>query len=399
MEELSQIEYLFPRQIDIAQWLHQSVDMPFSDEVVDFLNSLSQSLLHDTACRMYPDVVTFAFFCRRANMLKQKELFHSDKIRMGKGLVFHIAPSNVPVNFAYSLVTGLVAGNYNIVRVSSKPFPQVNIIVHHIEQTAAQYPDIAQRIMIVRYEHESNANEIFSALCNLRVIWGGDKTIATLRSYPIPSRTTEICFADRYSIAAIGADALLQENNLSALAEKFYNDTYLFDQNACTSPHLIVWIGDATTIQQAKDKFWTAVHGYVATHYHKFQEVIAVDKWTAMCRQAIGMDIYRVETQDNYILRVETENLTPDIEKYRCLGGYFTEYATQHIEDIAQIVNGRYQTLSYYGLERADLEQFVRLQRLSGIDRIVPVGETTAFSFVWDGYNLIDQMTRIVDVQ
>lgn len=399
MEELSQIEYLFPRQIDIAQWLHQSVDMPFSDEVVDFLNSLSQSLLHDTACRMYPDVVTFAFFCRRANMLKQKELFHSDKIRMGKGLVFHIAPSNVPVNFAYSLVTGLVAGNYNIVRVSSKPFPQVDIIVRHIEQTAAQYPDIAQRIMIVRYEHESNANEIFSALCNLRVIWGGDKTIATLRSYPIPSRTTEICFADRYSIAAIGADALLQENNLSALAEKFYNDTYLFDQNACTSPHLIVWIGDAMTIQQAKDKFWTAVHGYVATHYHNFQEVIAVDKWTAMCRQAIGMDIYRVETQDNYILRVETENLTPDIEKYRCLGGYFTEYATQHIEDIAQIVDGRYQTLSYYGLERADLKQFVRLQRLSGIDRIVPVGETTAFSFVWDGYNLIDQMTRIVDVQ
>lgn len=399
MEELSQIEYLFPRQIDIAQWLHQSVDMPFSDEVVDFLNSLSQSLLHDTACRMYPDVVTFAFFCRRANMLKQKELFHSDKIRMGKGLVFHIAPSNVPVNFAYSLVTGLVAGNYNIVRVSSKPFPQVDIIVRHIEQTAAQYPDIAQRIMIVRYEHESNANEIFSVLCNLRVIWGGDKTIATLRSYPIPSRTTEICFADRYSIAAIGADALLQENNLSALAEKFYNDTYLFDQNACTSPHLIVWIGDATTIQQAKDKFWTAVHGYVATHYHNFQEVLAVDKWTAMCRQAIGMDIYRVETQDNYILRVETENLTPDIEKYRCLGGYFTEYATQHIEDIAQIVDGRYQTLSYYGLERANLEQFVRLQRLSGIDRIVPVGETTAFSFVWDGYNLIDQMTRIVDVQ
>lgn len=399
MEELTQIEYLFPRQIDFAQWMHQSADMPFSEKVVEFLNSLSQSLLHDTASRMYPDVVTFAFFCRRANMLKQKELFHSDKIRLGKGLVFHIAPSNVPVNFAYSLVTGLVAGNYNIVRVSSKPFPQVDIIVHHIEQTAAQYPDIAQRIMIVRYEHESNANRVFSALCNLRVIWGGDKTIATLRTYPIPSRTTEICFADRYSIAAIGADALLQEDNPMALAEKFYNDTYLFDQNACTSPHLIVWIGDTATIRQAQNKFWVAVYDYVATHYHNFQEVMAVDKWTALCRQAIGMDIHRVKTQDNYILLVETENLTPDIEKYRCLGGYFTEYATQHIEDIARIVDGRYQTLSYYGLERADLEQVVRSQRLSGIDRIVPIGETTAFSFVWDGYNLIGQMTRIVDVQ
>ena len=25
--------------------------------------------------------------------------------------------------------------------------------------------------------------------------------------------------------------------------KKFYNDTYLVDQNACSSPHLIVWIG------------------------------------------------------------------------------------------------------------------------------------------------------------
>ncbi len=399
MEELTQIEYLFPQKIDVEQWLQQAVDVSFSDGVIDFLNSLSQSLLHDTACRMYPDVITFAFFCRRANMLKQKELFRTDKIRLGKGLVFHIAPSNVPVNFAYSLVTGLVAGNYNIVRVSSKTFPQVDIIVRHIAQTAEKYPDIAQRIGIVRYEHESNANAIFSALCSLRVIWGGDKTIATLRSYPIPPRATEICFADRYSMAVLGAEALLHEDNMAALAEKFYNDTYLFDQNACTSPHLIIWIGDTETVRQAQNRFWTAVQHYVAAHYHNFQEVMAVDKWTALCRQAIGMDIHRIDTEDNTLLRTEAERLTQDIEHYRCLGGYFTEYATLHIEDIVQIVDSRYQTLSYYGLNSEDLGLFVHSLRLSGIDRIVPVGETTAFSFVWDGYNLIDQMTRIVDVQ
>lgn len=399
MDELTQIEYLFPDSIDFDQWLQQSADVPFSDRVVEFLDSLSQSLLHDAACRTYPDVVTFAFFCRRANMLKQKDQFRSDKVRLGKGLVFHIAPSNVPVNFAYSLVTGLVAGNYNIVRVSSKPFPQVDIIVRHIARTAEQYPDITQRIGIVRYEHESNANAVFSALCSLRVIWGGDRTIATLRSYPLPPRATEICFADRYSMAVIGAEALLHEDNLTALTEKFYNDTYLFDQNACTSPHLIVWIGTTETVRLAQDRFWTAVQHYVAAHYRNFQEVMAVDKWTALCRQAIGMDIHRVATEDNTLLRVEAERLTPDIERYRCLGGYFTEYATQHIEDIVPIVDSMYQTLSYYGLNRQDLAQFVSAHRLLGIDRIVPIGETTAFSFVWDGYNLIDQMTRIVDVQ
>ena len=27
------------------------------------------------------------------------------------------------------------------------------------------------------------------------------------------------------------------------ITKKFYNDTYLVDQNACSSPHLILWLG------------------------------------------------------------------------------------------------------------------------------------------------------------
>ena len=51
-----------------------------------------------------------------------------ENFRLGRGCVFHISPSNVPVNYAYSLVVGLLTGNTNIVRISSKDFPQVEII-------------------------------------------------------------------------------------------------------------------------------------------------------------------------------------------------------------------------------------------------------------------------------
>ena len=76
---------------------------PFCEEVQAFLSDVSTALLRDREARHYPDVVTFAFFCRSAN-LEQLRAEYPESDRLGRGVTFHIAPSNVPVNFAYSLV-------------------------------------------------------------------------------------------------------------------------------------------------------------------------------------------------------------------------------------------------------------------------------------------------------
>lgn len=404
-QSFNQIEWLFPKSLDFETWQHQRADVPFSDAVVEYLNALSQTLLRDPKSRVFPDVVTFAFFCRKANVLKMKEQYATSELRLGRGLLFHIAPSNVPINFAYSLVAGLLAGNYNVVRVSSKQFPQVDLVVRHIGALANDYPEVSGRIVIVRYEHTSNANAIFSAACHVRVIWGGDRTIATLRESPIPARSFDICFADRYSMAALNADALIHEENMPKLAEKFYNDTYLFDQNACSAPHLIVWTGSAENIARAKDLFWGAVHRYASTHYANFQDVMAVDKLTAMYKQAVVMDAHDEGYETNVLRRVELSSLPENIDDFRCAGGYFTEYSVEgsgvegrELDSIAPIIKNKYQTLAYYGFDCETLTDFVLRNRIVGIDRIVPLGETTAFSLTWDGYNLINQMSRIVSV-
>ena len=38
----------------------------------------------------------------------KKEYKKDESLRLGRGIIFHIAPSNVPINFAYSLVAGLL---------------------------------------------------------------------------------------------------------------------------------------------------------------------------------------------------------------------------------------------------------------------------------------------------
>lgn len=392
---------LFPKAIDWDAFVSYSPDIPFSEFVIEFLNALSNAIMKDRISRLYPDAISFAYFCRKSNLHKLKKRYvHDDELHLGRGILFHIAPSNVPINFGYSLVAGLLAGNANVVRVSSKQFAQVDLIIEHLHELmdCGNFIDVAKRIAIVRYDHSSNASALFSSMANVRVIWGGDVTIQTIRQNALPARSFDVCFADRYSIALINPLAIMNasDDDIKKLAEAFYNDTYLFDQNACSAPHTIFWLNDSC-VNSAKNRFWNAVHELVSSKY-KLQSVMSVDKLTAFYRQAVNMDIKTEAMPDNMVVRVELSELPADIENYRCACGYFSEKTINSIDEIAPIINIKYQTLGYYGIDRNDLRSFVMRNRLKGLDRIVPIGQTTAFDLTWDGYNLIDAFSRIPSV-
>jgi len=405
MQPSSNYQRLYPNTIIWEEYQKYLPLAPFADEVVEYLNALSASLLKDRESRLYPDVITFAFFCRKGNILSQKEKYTlADVLRVGRGILYHIAPSNVPINFGYSLVAGMLAGNYNIVRVSSKQFPQVDLVIKHMHllNEANQHAAVARSIVLVRYDRTSDVTAFFSSLAAVRVIWGGDTTIATIRENKLPPRSYDVCFADRYSIAAIQPRAILEADDaeIKKLAENFYNDTYLFDQNACSAPHIIFWLKpqiSAAELERAKTRFWTAVHHLAAAKYN-LQAVFSVDKLTAFYRQSVNVNITREEMPDNFVVRTKMNELPEEPDTFRCTGGYFSEKDINSLSEIAPIVTNRYQTLAYYGISAEELKEFVLVNHLVGLDRLVPIGETTAFALTWDGYNLIDTFSRVVTI-
>ena len=312
-------------------------------------------------------------------------------------MTFHIAPSNVPVNFAYSLVTALLAGNASVVRVSSKDFEQTRIICDAVDQLLEQ-PDhsfLKQYISVVRYPHIQEINDMFSEMCDVRVIWGGDNTIFEVRKSPLASRATEITFADRYSIAVFDAGAVLKSD--SALMRDFYNDTYLFDQNACSAPRLIYWLGNAESCEKACNHFWDMFHEYVRQHY-KTEPIVSVDKYMTACRLAIEHDTEVIKMPDNLISRIKTNDLSVDLQNHRCPGGSFIEYQDVSLDALKELITSRVQTICYYGDIKDMLSSFVIDNHLTGVDRIVPAGKTSDFDLVWDGYDLILQMSRCISV-
>ena len=106
----------------------------YDENVCIFLDELSKNILKDREAKKFSDIISFAFWCRHSNVYKLKNNFKEDHLRVGRGLIFHITPSNVPINFAFSFVFGLLSGNCNVVRVPSKPFRQVDIIFRIINQ-------------------------------------------------------------------------------------------------------------------------------------------------------------------------------------------------------------------------------------------------------------------------
>ena len=58
-------------------------------------------------------------------------------------------------------------------------------------------------IKIVKYENNNDEfTKFLSSICDVRIIWGGDKSIERIRKFPINSRSFDLTFADRYSIVS-----------------------------------------------------------------------------------------------------------------------------------------------------------------------------------------------------
>jgi hypothetical protein len=159
---------------------------------------------------------------------------------------------------------------------------------------------------------------------------------------------------------------------------------------------LIVWLGANKNKKEAKQIFWAAVQEYADKQYH-LASVMAVDKLVAFCRESmIYKFVKREKTKNNMLVRVHLDKIPDNITECRSLGGYFNEYDADTFDDIAPFITRKFQTLSYYGIKKQETQEFIKNNRLVGIDRCVPIGKTLDFEPVWDGWDLVATLSRIV---
>jgi len=380
------------------QNLSSAAQHPYCNEVCKFLGDLSKKLDVKKMNQEFPDIKALSFWCRKANIENLKKKYISNETRLGLGIIFHITPSNIPTNFMYSLIFGLLTGNSNIVKVPSKKFKQIDFICSKInELLKKKYKSLSKRISIIRYKDNDELTKSISLQCNARLIWGGDKTINAIRKIDLNPRALELTFSDRYSISVIDTKSLNKKNECARLVERFYNDTFVVDQNACSSPQLILWHGKEN--KKIQEKFWNFLADLVSKKYLP-PETSIIEKYNQLCENIISLkniNSYKIYKKLVYV--VSLNNLDKDIYKLRGKWGYFYEFNIDNLEELKKTVNTKFQTLSYYGLSKSYLENFFRNTNLEGIDRVVPIGQALDINLFWDGYDINKILTRIIDIR
>jgi hypothetical protein len=379
---------------------------PFADGTLAFFAEVSRRLGSSPATAPMPEVRALAFWMRRSHLATLKDQFRALRtpgtVRLPRGIVFHLPPGNVDTIFMYSWLLAALSGNQNVVRLPSLRSPAIGVICATLNEVLAspEFGVLVPAVAVVGYGHESDITAAISARADVRVVWGGDATVRRIREIPLPPRSVELTFADRYSLAAIDARAYLDADpsNRAQLGEDFARDTYSFDQVACSSPQLVAWRGSAEDVATASEAFFGQVAAAACRRGYTVDAGTATAQTLAAAGLAADRRVRGCKRYGRELLVVEIEG-PGDVVRTHIGGGFLLSLRLGSLAELVPFVTRADQTLVQFGFDEAELREFAgRAAASGGIDRIVAIGQALTFDRYWDGYDLLGAFTRTVRV-
>lgn len=389
-----------PDSKEVPRYIFGPGLLPFASETIAFCNAVSKRILLSRDFRHFPEMLAFAHWLRKASILQLSKQFaarHADS-RQPRGMAFHIAPKNVDTIFLYSLFLALLAGNTNIVRISSSQTQQVSMVLGAINAVLRdeQFQNISDRICIVGYEHDETVTSFFSQASALRIVWGGDNTVSEIRKIPLPPHSRDIGFPNKWSLSVFRAQGILQadDETISRLVHAYANDTYWFGQMACSSPRGMLWLGSQADIATASEKFWSTLDAHLMTQALDLSAVDVMNKRVLEDQSAVAAQAVIRVSKNNVVNVIRFKSVAEFLVADHCGSGVFYEAIIESLASLSGIMNRKLQTIVSYGIASEDWDKVLRAHVFAGIDRIVDVGEALNFSAEWDGLDLMTEYTR-----
>lgn len=374
----------------------------FDEDVVSFLVELSTRLIKSEIAKRYPDLISFAFWCRKTNLESMKERYSLDKERLGIGTVLHITPKNVPTNFAFSWALSLLAGNRNLVKLPSRNFEQINVFIDVMTGMSKtnDYKEIAFSSSFFRTSHDSKVLEKYSIIAEGRIIWGSKQSVKVLKELPAPLRHSELIFESRYSVSVIciGSFLSLTEDEAKHLVSKFIKDSLTFGQRGCSSPRKVFWIGDPRKLEKARLKFWNEANDLVGESLGKGDSYA---RFNALASEAIMNEAFQIEANsiNSPLIHFFSDyNINDGVERILSLGT-FQEFQIDSLVELISKLDKDVQTVTYFGIKVDELLSEITERGFQGIDRIVPFGAAFDMTPFWDGIDTIRSLSRIIEIR
>ena len=109
---------------------------------------------------------------------------------------------------------------------------------------------------------------------------------------------------------------------------------------------------------------------------------------------------YKVKNIKNNINIIQCKKLNDvKIKNLISRWGLFYEMKCSNIKNIKIPISKNYQTISYFGLNKKQKEKIFLNDSLKNFNRVVPIGNTMNFQLTWDGYDLINYLTKKIEIK
>ena len=377
---------------------HAPVLPPFDERAIAACDAVARRLFRDPAARLHPELIVLASWLRRANV-ERLAAEYTAALRVSRGLAFHVPPANVDTILMYTLALAWLAGDRNVVRLSSRAGTAAQSICDALGDVLADpaFAALRQGTAVLTWDHSLEPTALCSAACDVRLLWGGDAAVAALQAVPLRPGTRDLHFTDRFSLAAASAPAWLttSEEERDELARRLGNDISWFDQQGCSSPRLFVWCGAASEAAAASVDLCARIARQLDAAGYRLPLGAVTAKQAWIAGAAIDRPVTRVRSYGNELTVVELDTLD-GLSREHPGAGVLLEAVVADLAELAPHVNRRDQTLAAYGFTPGDLASFAAAAQ--GVDRITPFGDALRFEHHWDGMDLIAELTRGVRV-
>jgi len=384
--------------------------------IIKILDALGKKILMNPNINAVAGVSYISLWLRRENLDRICRINYSDKAYMDgffrneqnflmmaqpRGIVCHWIAANMPTLGFFSMVQAILSKNGSIVKMPPEYIPLITSILQELPDISLDYEGktysgkaILTSISLVSFEGKSaGTSEKFSLAADCRIIFGGSEAIRAISRLPCRDHCETIVFGPKYSFVAFDRE-FIESKGFEKSLEFFAKDVAVFNQMACSSPHVLFL-----------EKSRYPLDSVVSLLREAFEKLPP-----ALRNQPIssGMSARIINARAIYLLSDGKNCVSPQdlgwtilINQNPCLeepvqGKCIFVKEIDSVDEVIPLVNHKIQAISIGILDPAKRESFACQVTYRGADRIIVPGTMHDFTLPWDGIMTLNRLVRWV---
>ena len=380
--------------------------------IILILDQLGKEIIGDSFINNIPGMSYVSIW------LRKKNLENICKINLGKidylnnfneyenieicaqprGIVCHWIAKNVPTIAIFSIVLSILAKNGNVVKVDDSSKETICRFFEKLKDIEVSYNNesyagtiLLDSIAFVTFDSSQDSlNEEFSLIADCKLMWGGESAVRAITALPQRSHCEMIIFGPKYSFGVYDKECI-EDNDFERYLEKSCADISLFNQMACSSPHVLFFEKSRLSLEDIGDKI-----------RQQFERLSS--KFFGDVQQGVAAKI--INTRGEYLLSIDKKAIMPThlgwtilINKEICLeepvyGRCIFIKEVECIEDVLSHVTKKVQTVSLGMLSHSRIQYFAKKLSYLGVSRCVRPGKMHDFDTPWDSMFTLNRLVR-----